>query len=99
MFRVSSAFPSTVVPGEGNAVGGAPFATRVTGNRLGGDPPGCTQSGALIQRRSAALSGEPFRLLPIAFDFLGQLGNGIGIELFCLLDQLPAFLVALDETV
>src|SRR3954469_14415509 len=32
--------------------------------------------------------GEPFRLFPVALDFLGQLGDGIGIKLLRLLDQL-----------
>ena len=44
-----------------------------------------------VERRSS--------LLLVALDFFGQLRDGIGIELFRLLDQLLPFLVALDEAV
>ena len=43
--------------------------------------------------------GEPLRLLLVALDLLGQLVDGIGIELFRLLDQLLSLLVALDEAI
>src|SRR4051794_5982408 len=49
--------------------------------------------------RSAALAGEPLRLLLVALDLLGQLVDGIGIELFRLLDQLLPLLFALDEAI
>src|SRR5690349_7138426 len=50
-------------------------------------------------RRSAALAGEPLGLLLVALDLLGQLRDGIGIELFRLLNQFLALLVAIDEAV